>query len=45
MITNVPQYSVSSGIDNGKNSTCSQCFRMNRGDARFCDWCGAKVVF
>jgi len=25
-----------------KNVTCSQCFRMNSSDARFCDWCGAK---
>jgi hypothetical protein len=34
----VPQYPVS----NGKSATCSQCFRINRDDARFCDWCGAK---
>ena len=42
--SNVPQYPVvSTTTDTGKHSTCSQCFRMNRGDARFCDWCGAKV--
>ncbi|XP_047434349.1 double zinc ribbon and ankyrin repeat-containing protein 1 isoform X2 [Mugil cephalus] len=22
--------------------SCSRCNRMNRGDARYCDWCGAK---
>ncbi|XP_059186997.1 double zinc ribbon and ankyrin repeat-containing protein 1 [Centropristis striata] len=22
--------------------TCSRCKRLNRGDARFCDWCGSK---
>lgn len=23
--------------------SCSRCKRMNRRDARFCDWCGSKV--
>ena len=23
--------------------TCSKCGRVNHPDARFCDWCGAKV--
>jgi hypothetical protein len=36
----VPQYPVTSG----KCSTCSQCFRVNRNDSRFCDWCGAKPL-
>ncbi|TDH15594.1 hypothetical protein EPR50_G00010450 [Perca flavescens] len=22
--------------------TCSRCKRLNRGDARYCDWCGSK---
>lgn len=25
-----------------KTSICSQCYRLNSPDARFCDWCGAK---
>ncbi len=24
--------------------TCSNCFRVNSGEARFCDWCGTKPV-
>jgi hypothetical protein len=36
----VPQYPVT----NGKTATCNQCFRINRADSRFCDWCGAKVI-
>ena len=23
--------------------TCTKCGRVNNPDARFCDWCGAKV--
>lgn len=34
----VPQHPVPAG----KSYTCGQCFRINRSDARFCDWCGAK---
>ncbi|XP_054460821.1 double zinc ribbon and ankyrin repeat-containing protein 1-like isoform X2 [Anoplopoma fimbria] len=26
----------------GRMLTCSRCKRLNRGDARFCDWCGSK---
>ncbi|XP_019745204.1 double zinc ribbon and ankyrin repeat-containing protein 1 [Hippocampus comes] len=25
------------------NPSCSACRRVNRGDARYCDWCGAKL--
>ena len=32
----------SSSHGNAKSSTCSQCLRLNRADARYCDWCGAK---
>ena len=34
----MPQQPVSTK----ESATCSQCFRINRSDARFCDWCGAK---
>uniref|UniRef100_A0A803KLS0 Double zinc ribbon and ankyrin repeat-containing protein 1 n=1 Tax=Xenopus tropicalis TaxID=8364 RepID=A0A803KLS0_XENTR len=27
----------------GKMQSCSKCGRVNHSDARFCDWCGAKV--
>uniref|UniRef100_A0A8B9TWQ1 Double zinc ribbon and ankyrin repeat-containing protein 1 n=1 Tax=Anas platyrhynchos TaxID=8839 RepID=A0A8B9TWQ1_ANAPL len=27
----------------GKTISCSKCNRVNQCDARFCDWCGAKV--
>lgn len=23
--------------------SCTRCKRLNRSDARFCDWCGSKV--
>nr|XP_020475919.1 double zinc ribbon and ankyrin repeat-containing protein 1 isoform X2 [Monopterus albus] len=32
--------SVSSA--HSKTLSCSRCKRMNRGDARYCDWCGSK---
>ena len=39
LASTVPQHAVPAG----KSATCNQCFRVNRSDARFCDWCGAKV--
>ncbi|XP_051238984.1 double zinc ribbon and ankyrin repeat-containing protein 1 isoform X3 [Dicentrarchus labrax] len=26
----------------GRKLSCSRCKRLNRGDARYCDWCGSK---
>jgi RNA polymerase subunit RPABC4/transcription elongation factor Spt4 len=40
LMATVPQHAV----PEGKSATCGQCFRLNRADARFCDWCGAKVI-
>uniref|UniRef100_A0A8C9SNB3 Double zinc ribbon and ankyrin repeat domains 1 n=1 Tax=Scleropages formosus TaxID=113540 RepID=A0A8C9SNB3_SCLFO len=28
----------------GKMVSCHKCSRVNSSDARFCDWCGAKVI-
>uniref|UniRef100_A0A3B4Z616 Double zinc ribbon and ankyrin repeat domains 1 n=1 Tax=Stegastes partitus TaxID=144197 RepID=A0A3B4Z616_9TELE len=28
----------------GRSVSCSRCKRINHSDARYCDWCGAKVI-
>ena len=30
-------------VTSGQDRECSSCHRVNNPDARFCDWCGAKV--
>ena len=30
-------------VTSGHDRECSSCHRVNSPDARFCDWCGAKV--
>ena len=36
-----PQFQM---FSNEKLARCGQCYRINRADARFCDWCGLKVI-
>ncbi|KAK5898645.1 hypothetical protein CesoFtcFv8_008202 [Champsocephalus esox] len=33
---------VGSSAPSGRMLSCSRCKRVNRSDARFCDWCGSK---
>ncbi|KAI4787200.1 hypothetical protein KUCAC02_036624 [Chaenocephalus aceratus] len=33
---------VGSSALSGRMLSCSRCKRLNRSDARFCDWCGSK---
>ncbi|KAK5873297.1 hypothetical protein PBY51_018348 [Eleginops maclovinus] len=36
------QPAVSGSAPPGRRLSCSRCKRLNRSDARFCDWCGSK---
>ncbi|KAJ4919990.1 hypothetical protein JOQ06_006468 [Pogonophryne albipinna] len=37
-----PTVCVGSSAPSGRMLSCSRCKRLNRSDARFCDWCGSK---
>ncbi|KAK1875864.1 Double zinc ribbon and ankyrin repeat-containing protein 1 [Dissostichus eleginoides] len=37
-----PAVCVGSSAPSGRMLSCSRCKRLNRSDARFCDWCGSK---